>query len=284
LLSYIAEALNAIEPIGDRVFDALASPGSSVLGSIVPRLASAFVAMTSPVMLVLDDVHLLHATECRAALSVLADHVPAGSRLALAGRAEPPLRIALMRAQGKILEIGPDDLSLTVEEAASLLRAADVALADDEVAELHRRTEGWPVGLYLAALYIGDGGSPRRAAATYGGDDRFVSEYLESELLARISCQDREFMTRAAVLEQMSGPLCDAALGVDDSAATLLRLARSNLLLVPLDRRSRWYRYHHLFRDMLLSELERLEPDLIPGAAATGGGLVPGERPGRGRS
>jgi len=264
LLTYVAEALNAVEPVGQRVFDALASPGSSVPGSVVPRLGSAFSSMISPVVLVLDDVHLLHDTECRAALSVLADHVPAGSRLVLAGRAEPPLRVARLRAEGKILEIGPDDLALTPEEASWLLRAAEVALAEDEVAELHRRTEGWPVGLYLAALYLREGGTPGQAAAAFGGDDRFVSEYLESELLARISQQQRVFLIRTAVLERMSGPLCEAVLELPGAAATLAELAQSNLLLVPLDRRGQWYRYHHLFRDMLVAELDRLEPALIP--------------------
>ena len=143
LLSYVAEALDAVEPIDRRVFDALASPVSSVPGSVVPRLGSAFWSMTSPVVLVLDDVHALHNSECRAALSVLADHVPPGSRLALAGRADPPLRIARLRAEGRLLEIGPEDLSLTPEEASSLLRDAEVALGEDEVAGLHRRTEGW---------------------------------------------------------------------------------------------------------------------------------------------
>ena len=112
----------------------------------------------------LDDVHVLHNSECRAALSVLADHVPAGSRLVLAGRAEPPLRVARLRAERKILEIGPGDLSLTREEASLLLRAAEVALGEDDVTELHRRTEGWAVGLYLAALYLREGGSPGGAA------------------------------------------------------------------------------------------------------------------------
>ena len=125
LLTYVAEALDAVEPIDGRVFDALASPVSSVPGSVVPRLGSAFSSMTSPVVLVLDDVHVLHNPECRAALSVLADHVPGGSRLALAGRAEPPLRVARLRAEGKILEIGPADLSLTRAEASSLLRNAE---------------------------------------------------------------------------------------------------------------------------------------------------------------
>lgn len=264
LLTYVAEALNAVEPISERVFSALASPVSSVPGSVVPRLGSAFSSMTAPVVLVLDDVHLLRNSECRAALSVLADHVPDGSRLAFAGRDDPPLRMARLRAEGRILEMGPGDLSLTKAEASLLLRDADVALGEDDVADLHQRTEGWPVGLYLAALCLREGGSLPRPAVSFGGDDRLVSEYVESEFLARISPPERLFLSRAAALERMSGPLCDAVLELPGSAGTLAHLARSNVLLVPLDRRGQWYRYHHLFRDMLLAELERLEPGLIP--------------------
>src|SRR5690348_1664581 len=124
--------------------------------------------------------------------------------------------------------------------------------------------EGWAAGLYLAALYLREGGTSEEAAASFGGDDRFVSEYMESEFLARISQQQRVFLTRTAMLERMCGPLCDRVLELPGSGATLADLARSNLLLVPLDRRGQWYRYHHLFRDMLLAELERQEPGLIP--------------------
>jgi LuxR family transcriptional regulator, maltose regulon positive regulatory protein len=248
---------------GGPVFDALASPSSSVSGSVVPRLASAFAAMTTPAALVLDDVHVLHNRECRSALSVLADHVPKGSRLVLASRNEPPLRTARLRAEGRILEIGPADLSLSREQAALLLYNAGLELGGEEVAELHRRTEGWPAGLYLAALFLLEGGSVGRAAASFGGDDRFVSQYVESELLARISQRQRAFLTRTAALERMSGAMCDAVLDLPGSDATLAELARSNLLLVPLDRRGQWYRYHHLFRDMLLAELERQEPGML---------------------
>jgi LuxR family transcriptional regulator, maltose regulon positive regulatory protein len=264
LLTYVAEALDAVEPIDQRVFDALASPVSSLPGSVVPRLGSSFSSMTSPVALILDDVHALHNRECRAALSVLADHVPSGSRLVLAGRAEPPLRIARLRVEGKVLEIGPGELSLTREEASALLRNAEVALDEDEVAELHRRTEGWPAGLYLAALYLREGGPLASAAVAFGGADRLVSEYMESEFLARISQQNREFLTRTAVLKRMSGPLCEAVLELPGAHTMLTDLARSNLLLVPLDRQGQWYRYHHLFGDMLLAELERQEPGLVP--------------------
>jgi LuxR family transcriptional regulator, maltose regulon positive regulatory protein len=231
---------------------------------VVPRLGAALASMTTPVVLVLDDVHALHNSECRAALSVLADHVPAGSRLALAGRNEPPVRVARLRAEGRITEIGPGDLALTCEEASLLLRAAEVALGADDVAELHRRTEGWPAGLYLAALCLREGASPGGAAISLAGDHRFVSEYVESEFLARISPRQRAFLTRTAVLERMCEPLCEAVLDLPGPATSLAELARSNLLLVPLDQRGQWYRYHHLFRDMLLAQLERQSPGLIP--------------------
>ena len=264
LLTYVARALDAVQPVDRRVFEALASPVSSVPGSVVPRLGSALASMTTPVVLVLDDVHLLHDRECQSALSVLADHVPNGSRLVLAGRAEPPLRIARLRAEGRVLELGPGDLSLTCAEAALLLAAAQVALGDDEVAMLHQRTEGWAAGLYLAALALRAGGPVGSAAVAFAGDDRLVSDYVEAEVLARISPRQRAFLTRTAALERMSGALVEAVLDAPDAAATLAELAQSNLLLVPLDRRGKWYRYHHLFRDTLLAELERLEPGAIP--------------------
>jgi LuxR family maltose regulon positive regulatory protein len=220
--------------------------------------------MTSPVALVLDDVHILHNQECRAALSVLADHVPAGSRLALAGRTRPPLPVARLRAEGKIVEIGPGDLSLSLAEAAALLRDVNLFLGADEVAELHRQTEGWAAGLYLAALCLKEGGLLPGVAVSFSGSDRFISDYIQSEFLERMSRRQRAFLTRTAVLERMCGPLCDAVLGSGGSGMALADLARSNLLLVPLDRRGEWYRYHHLFRDMLLAGLDRQEPEQVP--------------------
>ena len=235
LLTYVAEALDAVEPIGERVFDALASPGSSVPGSVVPRLGSALASMTSPVALVLDDVHVLHNPECRAAMPVLAGHVPDGSQLVLAGRDAPPLPIARLRAEGRVMEIGPGDLALTLAEASSLLREAGITLGQDDVAELHRRTEGWPAGLYLAALSLREGGSVRNSVASFTGEHQLVSRYMQSEFLARLSSGQRVFLTRTAVLGRMCGPLCEAVLDQPGAAATLADLARSNLLLVPLD-------------------------------------------------
>jgi LuxR family maltose regulon positive regulatory protein len=200
LLTHVAAALDRVQPIGQRVFEALASPGSSVPGSVVPRLGSALWSMTVPVVLILDDVHLLTNRECRDALSVLAGHVRPGSRLVLAGRGEPPLRIARLRAEGRLLEIGPGDLSLTLQDAATLLRAADVTLSEDDVAVLHQRTEGWPVGLYLAAPYLREGGCVKRAAVSFSGDDQLVSAYMESKRTPA----HRNFLSRTAMLERMS--------------------------------------------------------------------------------
>ena len=264
LLSYVAAALDAVEPVGERVFGALASPGGSVPGPVVSALGFAFSSMTLPVVLVLDDVHVLDDHECWAALSVLADHVPPGSRLVLSGRDAPVLALARLRAAGRMLELGPRDLALTHEEASSLLRNASVSVGEGDVAELHRRTEGWPAGLYLAALGLREGGPVTSAADSFGGGDRLVSEYIQSEVLARLSSRQRVFLTRTAVLERLCGPLCEAVLDQPGAAAILAALARSNLLLVRLDPDGEWYRYHHLFRGMLLAELRRREPKLIP--------------------
>jgi LuxR family maltose regulon positive regulatory protein len=260
LLTYVAEALNQVDPVDDRVFEALRSPFSSVPGSVVPRLAAALTAMSSPVVVVLDDVHLLHDSECRAALSVLAEEVPAGSQMVLAGRDTPPVRIARLRAEGRLVEVGTADLSLSLDETAAVLQAANVSLASADIAALHQRAEGWPVGLYLAALYLREGGSVSQAAISFSGDHRVVSEYIESEFLEKLPDHQRAFLTRSSALERMSGPLCDAVLDLPDAATTLGDLAQSNLLFVPLDRRGQWYRYHHLFGDMLRAELERREP------------------------
>lgn len=263
LLRYVAEALDRLEPVGSSVFEALSSPSSSVPGSVVPRLGVALAGRTTPVVLALDDVHLLHNPECLTALSMLAEEVPAGSQVVLAGRSTPPLRVARLRAEGRLAEIGPVELSMTLDEAAALLEAAEVILDADEVASLHEQAEGWPVGLYLAALYVLQGGPVESAAVSFTGDDRLVSEYMESEFLAQIPPRERDFLTRSAALERMSAALCEVALDLPDAAETLATLARSNMLVVPLDRRRQWYRYHHLFGDMLRAELERREPGVM---------------------
>ena len=161
------------------------------------------------------------------------------------------------------MEVGIDDLAMDPHEAGPLLLEAGVELADADLDELVRRTEGWPVGLYLAALAVNAGGSPTAAGVTLTGDDRYIGDYLRSEILDRVSPAEASFLTHTSILDRMCGPLCDAVLGVKGSSALLERLERRNLLVVPLDRRREWYRYHQLFRELLVSELRRRDPEII---------------------
>ena len=263
LLTYIAAAVDRIEPIPPGVFRALAAPGAPVAVTVVPRIAAAVSTMTEPVALVLDDVQLLHNQACLDVVSELAGQLPRGSQLVLASRATPPLPVGLLRAQGRMVDVGVEELAMDQREARALLEGAGVRLADTETAELIRGTEGWPVGLYLAALAHKAGGSQGNGGVAFTGDDRFIADYLQSELLARLSREQVAFLTRTAVLDRMCGPLCDAVIGAKGSARVLELLEGSNLLLVPLDQRREWYRYHHLFRDLLRAELDRREPELV---------------------
>ena len=188
LLTYIAVALDRHEVVDHTVFRALSSPGASIMGDVVPRLGAALSARTHPVVVVLDDLHLLHNQECVDAVAVLVDHLPARSQVVFASRAELPLPVGRLRAEGRITEIGPHDLAMGDQEAGSLLRAADVELAEAELAGLTRRTEGWPVALYLAALAIKARGKGVRV--TVEGRDRFLVDYLQSVLLSRLSPAD----------------------------------------------------------------------------------------------
>jgi LuxR family transcriptional regulator, maltose regulon positive regulatory protein len=259
LLRSLTAAVDRIEPVGWETLDALDAPGASAVDAVLPRLGSALSLATLPAVLVLDDVHLLHNRVCLDAVTRLIDYLPPGSQLAVAGRGEPPLPLARLRAEGRMVEIGPEDLAMDTAEARALLAQGDIDLARVDVAEVVRRTEGWPVALHFAALSLGAGG---RRAAPLAGDDRFLVDYVQSELLSGLPPRLVSFLTRCSVLERLSGPLCDAVLATSGSADLLESLARSNLLVAPLDRRRQWYRLHRLFRELLGSRLERREPAL----------------------
>ena len=214
-------------------------------------------------MLVLDDLHAIANPACLDVLAALCEHVPAGSLIATASREEPSLPLARWRTQGRLHEIGVTDLRLDQQEAAALLSGAGVELDPTDVADLTERTEGWPAGLYLAALSLQAGAPDPARAEVFAGDDRLVSEYFRFELLSRLPEAEARFLTHTSVLERMCGSLCDAVLETTQSAATLESLVRSNSFVVPLDRRGEWYRYHHLFGELLRSELERREPEVV---------------------
>jgi LuxR family maltose regulon positive regulatory protein len=262
LLTYVATALHQVEPIDPGLFDLLAAPGVSVT-TVVPRLLAAVTTMTQPVALVLDHVEALENPVCLDAVAELALGLPAGSQVVLAARRVPALPVALLRAQGQLVEVGPTELAMDEREGQALLEKAGVELSGPEVAELVGRTEGWPVGLYLAALARKAGNPHHQAGFAFTGDDRLMADYLHAELLAHLSPALVEFLTRTSILERMCGPLCDAVLDTAGSGRILTELEDSNLLLVPMDRRRDWYRYHQLFRELLLTELKRREPELV---------------------
>jgi LuxR family maltose regulon positive regulatory protein len=263
LLAHIAAAVDGIEELDPSVFPAMGAAGSVAAGA--PLLADAIAALDVPIALVLDHFEVVTRRECLDAVGELALRFPEGSRLAVASRDRAPVPVARLRARGDLLEIGADDLSMGGQEAAALLKGAGVELAEAEVEDLVEHTEGWPVGLYLAALAVNAGGrSQPESTLTFTGDDRFMGDYLRSEFLERVSPDEATFLTRTSVLDQLCGPLCDAVLQRPGSAVVLDELERRNLLVVPLDRRRESYRYHHLFREQLRTELERREPDIVP--------------------
>jgi len=259
-LTYVAEMLNRDGSVQPTVFKALTETGGGALSSGLPKIGAALASRRDPIVLVLDDVHMLEDPRCLDALAILALHVPESSQLVLSGRAEPQIGVAKMRANRQLLQIDAKNLALNDREAQALLIAAGAELTVEEAAQLNAHAEGWPAGLYLAALALADGTS----LESFGGDDRFVADYLRSEELSRATPEETEFLLSSAVLERMSGAYCDAVLERSDSSAMLARLEQDNLFVIPLDHRRAWFRYHHLFREMLRAELERREPAVVP--------------------
>jgi LuxR family transcriptional regulator, maltose regulon positive regulatory protein len=221
-------------------------------------------AGAEPFVLVLDDVHAVQAAEAFGVMERVAAALPSGSQLALATRREPALALGRLRAHRQVVEVRTADLAMGHSEAAALLEVEGLRLEGDDLDILVRRTEGWPAGLYLAALSLGAEPDLRAALDRFAGDDRMVAEYVRDELLRSASPDQVRFLVRTSVLDTMSAPLCDAVLASVGSGTTLAELARSGALLVSLDRGDWTYRHHRLFGEMLRAELRRAEPDLEP--------------------
>ena len=264
-LRYIAAALHQVEPLPSEVFRALSGPGGSIWSKRIPRVGAALAGLEQPLVLALDDLHAVSNPSCLDVLSELVQYIPTGSKIAISTREHPALPLARWRAQGGVHEIGVADLRLDEQEANFLLDAVGVALEARELAELTERTEGWPAGLYLAALSIQAGAPSRTGIKSFGGDDQFVAEYFRLELLDRLPADEATFLKHTSVLERLCGDLCDSVLETTRSGKTLEVLQHSNGFVVPLDRRGQWYRYHHLLRDLLRNELERSEPEIVTG-------------------
>jgi LuxR family transcriptional regulator, maltose regulon positive regulatory protein len=262
---HLAAAIGRLRPmVGERLGGLLDPPPRS-FAAVVTALVNQLAAEPDPIVLVLDDYHLVEAAPVHESVGLLVGRLPPQLRLVLAGRSDPPLALARLRARGQLVELRAADLRFTVEEAAAVLReAAGPDLPDAAVAALAARTEGWAAGLQLAGLSLQGRPDPAAFVATFSGGHRHVLDYLSEEVLDRQPEPLVRFLLETSILERLSGPLCDAVTGRSDGQQLLERVERANLFLVPLDEVRGWWRYHQLFADLLRARLQRERPDRAP--------------------
>lgn len=234
-------------------------------GTVLPMLVNELAALAEPVVLMLDDYHLIKEHRCHGQMTLLLAHLPPSVQVVIITRADPPLELARMRAAGEMAEIRARELRFDLEQAAALIRnVADVELTDHDLEDLVVRTEGWPAGLYLAALSMRGHPSPGAFVREFTGNNRFIVDFLVDDVLSKQPTDVYRFLTRTSILPRFCAPLCDAVTGSADAAAIIELLERENLFLVPLDESREWFRYHHLFAQVLRAQLARTEPAVMP--------------------
>jgi LuxR family maltose regulon positive regulatory protein len=233
--------------------------GVPVVRRTASRLAAELRASRVPFVFMLDDVHKLRSPRCRDLLGMLISAIPPGSQLVATSRSEQP-HLPRLRVLGDALEFGAGDLALDTGGARQIFESAQVTVTPELAVEVTERTEGWPVGIYLAALILKESHS---RAQMISGADRYVADYLYSEVLSQQPKAVQRFLRRTSVLDQLCAPLCNAILGSSAAAVHLRRIEARSLFVHPLDREREWYRYHPLFREFLLAELRRTEPGII---------------------
>ncbi|UCG23389.1 MAG: LuxR family transcriptional regulator, partial [Chloroflexota bacterium] len=292
-LGYLLNALQKIIPgIGETALASLSSPQppptAAVLTPVVNEiatLAEAGALSNCCYMLVIDDYHVIQAQAAHDILQFFLDHLPPPLHLAICSRADLPWSISRLRANDQITELRSADLRFTLEETTEFLnRVMGLGLSLVDIVALENRTEGWIAGLQLAALSMQamDQGDRRAFVSAFAGSSRYIVDYLLDEVLAQRPEGSNDFLLETSILERMSGPLCDAVLGSghqgsgageraghtalssSHSQAVLEQLEQANLFIVPLDDKRQWYRYHHLFRDLLHVRLKQSYPDRIP--------------------
>ena len=264
-LTYLVAALQTLAPhIGAGVLRALQSPQPPPAEAMLTALLNDITTFPDHFVLVLDDYHVIDAQPVDIALAFLVEHLPSHMHLVIATREDPPLSLARLRARGQLTELRAADLRFTPSEATAFLnQVMDLRLAAADIATLEDRTEGWIAGLQLAALSLQghqDGSSFIRA---FAGDHRYILDYLVEEVLERQPEAVRSFLLQTAILDRLHGPLCDAVTGQAHSSARLEALHRGNFFIVPLDDQRRWYRYHHLFADVLAAQLSAEQPEQV---------------------
>jgi LuxR family maltose regulon positive regulatory protein len=270
-LAYVIAALQRTAPhVGDgvlRVLDASQPPPNDAL---LTALLNDLAALDGSTVLVLDDYHMLENREIDQAIAFLLEHAPPHFRLVMTSREDPPLPLARYRARGQLTEVRAADLRFTPEEAAVFLnQAMGLSLSAPAIAALERRTEGWIAGLQLAALSMQGRADADAFVQAFAGDNRYILDYLVEEVLQDQPDAVRRFLLHTSILTRLTGPLCDAVTvtegdSVTGGSAQLDALERANLFVISLDDRRQWYRYHHLFADVLRAHLRAEEPDLLP--------------------
>jgi LuxR family maltose regulon positive regulatory protein len=261
LLTYVALALDEIEPVDPDCVSALWDRSPKIGTSALQRFGAMLACRRQPFTLVLDDVHELASTDVLDALPTLVAELPRGSTIVLVSRRAIPLPLGRLRVIRRLVEVGPAELAFDAAEAARLFDHLGLDVAGAETARLVERTEGWPVALYLAGLALSAGGDPMpHAVGSVAGDHRYLAEYFGEELLGSLDVDVASFLMEAACFDRVSGPFCDDVLQRSGSAALLEALRRRTLLVLPLDDRREWYRFHHLMAEFLQAELGRRDP------------------------
>jgi len=258
-LTYFIAALNQIEGIdafGKGALNILQSPQPSPIEAVLTSMINELAVTNPRIILVLDDYHLIEVQPIHDALTFFIKHLPPGMHLVIATREDPHLPLARLRAKNQLTELRTADLRFTSSESAEFLtHVMNLDLSTEDIATLETRTEGWIAGLQLAAISMQGHNNAINLIGSFSGNNRLVLDYLIEEVLSQQSENIQTFLLQTAILDRFNDALCDALTGQDNSQATLEMLEHTNLFIVPLDNERRWYRYHHLFADLLRQRL-----------------------------
>lgn len=264
LWTHIATALDRAGCVIARDIAGFIAAGSDDMATaVLPKIITGIADLSEDVTLVIDDFDIVRSASCRAQIDFFIRHLPEQAHLVLIARADPTLRLGRLRVAGRLSEIRADDLAFDEAEASSLLTSDGVQLSIESVADLMQRTEGWPAGLYLAALSLVGRPNPNEFVHHFTGSSRFIGDYLTEEVLSRQSDELRSFILDMSIVRRFSAPLCEYMTGERQSARILRDLQRTNLFLIPLDAEEHWFRFHNLFGAVARSALETEQPDRI---------------------
>lgn len=262
---FITALQNVQSEVGERALALLHSPQPPPIESVLATLINEINSIEDDFALILDDYHVVDAQPVHSAIAFLLDHLPPRMHLIIASRADPPLPLARLRGSGELTELRVADLRFTPDEAVAFLNEVmGLEISTADVAALEKRTEGWIAGLQLAALSMQGREDLPGFVAAFSGDNRYIVDYLVEEVLQRQPERVRNFLMQTSILDRLSGPLCDAVTERKGGKEMLAVLERGNLFVVPLDDKRQWYRYHHLFADVLLAHSMDEQPDRLP--------------------